>query len=70
MVRSCAGQVVAAAGMGEAVAHIEGVTFVVDAMYGMQPVMDPFTGLEVSEMVPISQAVRTKPRTSGFRHSQ
>jgi hypothetical protein len=46
--------------MGEAGAHIEGVTFVVDAMYGTQPVMDPFTGLEVSEMVPISQAVRPR----------
>jgi hypothetical protein len=27
-------------------------------MYGTQPVMDPYTGLEVSETVPISQAVR------------
>lgn len=53
--------------MGEAGVHIEGVTFVVDAMYGMQPVMDPFTGLEVSEMVPISQAVR--PRVGSGDHS-
>ena len=66
--RSCAGQVVAAAGMGEAGVHIEGVTFVVDAMYGMQPVMDPFTGLEVSEMVPISQAVRPCSRCMGSGH--
>ena len=50
--------------MGEAGVHIEGVTFVVDAMYGMQPVMDPFTGLEVSQVVPISQAVRARMDSS------
>jgi hypothetical protein len=38
--------------------HVEGVTFVVDALWGVQPVMDPFTGLEVLETVPVSQAVR------------
>lgn len=42
---------------GEAGVNIEGITFVVDAMYGAQPVMDPLTGLEVPETVPISQQV-------------
>ena len=60
-------QVVAAADTGEAGVHIEGVTFVVDAMWGVQPVMDPFTGLEVLETVPISQAVRTAFLVDGVR---
>lgn len=48
---------VAAADTGEAGVRIEGIAFVLDAMFGSQPVMDPFTGLEVPETVPISQQV-------------
>lgn len=52
-------QIVAAADTGEAGVSIEGIAFVVDAMFGSQPVMNPFTGLEVPETVPISQQVGT-----------
>lgn len=31
-----------------------------DCMFSAQPVMDPFTGLEVAETVPISQEVRRR----------
>ncbi len=51
-------QVVAAADTGDTGIAIEGIAFVVDTLYGTQPVMDPFTGLEVAETCPVSQEVR------------
>ena len=55
----CLSQVVAALDASEVGKALEGIAFVVDSMFGTLPVMDPFTGLEVLQLVPISQAVRT-----------